>query len=465
MLSSSFNRRVGVLSLGLFALCTVFTVLLLGSGPRVRFVQFQDGFFDRNSTRERIITIRFDRSIEQRDYADSITLEPAVAFTTTTRAQSIELLLDEDLAQDTTYTITVSGVNDRSGRSMSGQHVTSFTTRRAAYMYLERNAQQEQTDNLGEFADMIDVLYRAEVGGDPEVVFEHPLIVSYAANSTHVVIVVRDLDGDSIIVLDQETGQRSVLQPLLNGQIGNLSIARSGPVAAYTVTPDFQSVDLAFYEVYANRLEVLRTDTLETSVPLDDQGQHLKVYATDVDRYGQAVLAQDNKQDFYIISPYDDFAPQLLGAYTSTLGFSNDGASIGFRSGEAFALYDIADGRANPVDVPEDVFVNSIDVRGNDRYVVSNSASSVRVESFLERYQNDVVDRELLWQVDDQTGLLESLDLSYGARLFSAQIIPKGCEFDTVALNTQCVDVETLIFDIDGQEIARHSGFDLVWLP
>lgn len=459
----------------LIAVCVAFAVvffvgalLLLGSGPRVRFVNVADQLTDNAFNRSSTIVINFDRPIERRDYTESISISPAVEFTTETAPQAITVRLAEHLAHDQEYQLTVEpDIVDTTGRMMDSAHETTFESKTPAVAYIERNYDGDNTSG-NDLQD--DRLIRQTLGDNSEVIFTHPQIVDFAASNEFFFISVREDQLDTIVVLDRDSGARQEFEPIIPGQVGNLAIAPGSSVLLYAVNLDSTSVSDEYFAEFDSTLLSLDIETGEQQTLIDDQGENLQAISVRTGEDSQVALLQRPDQTFVAVSPFGNFDPVLLGSHTASYGFDEQVSSILFRDNVLFSIYDIQNAELSPISLPIDGFVQNIIYRNEETYVDLLTEAPFELQEYEVRRLGDASvpsETELIWSTLGREEVrLRNLSVSHDGRYFALHLNPSDCQFDQLFPNNECTVPTTVVYDSETEEeIFEVSGFDMAWLP
>jgi hypothetical protein len=471
MLTNNYYQKVVVICLALLTMIIGLSFVLYNQGPRVRLVQFSEDPAVTSLTKGSTMTLAFDRPLEQKDYTNSITISPDLAFTTKTNVQNITLTFDESFVHDTDYTVTVlPDVYDKSNKRMQNKFISSFSTSQPTYAYIERNYGIDYESDSGFFTDYTDAddhVLLAGAGLEPEVIFSHPEIRSFAANRDYIIVVVKEEDRDQLYTVDLATKEVRQDQLQLGGRINNLTLSPRGQIALFTVQPDFNQVSVEYYETFANRVESLNIKTGETLSLTNEAGEYIKAFDILSDNDGQVALVQDQMQSYYAVSPFNDYEPILIGSYSTSFGFNDNASEIVFRDREEIVRYDIASGGIIPVDLDNSGYTRDLSTKNSSIFASSTSYTSGSTSSDIQRYTDWKSEAKVVWRSSpEDAGAISGFGQSYDNNLLAIRQNPESCRFDTIGTNSQCMTTSTTIFDISEQEIVESfRGFDLIWIP
>lgn len=454
------STTVIILVLAIISLST----LLYVHGPRVRLVTFERDPANTSLQENSNINITFDRPIKDEDYTSKISFFPEIAFSSQTSSQSITLTLKENFKHNTQYTLKIDNeVYDQTGRKMNEDYIKNFVTGEPNYVYIERNYYDLNTQDTAN-----DHVKIAQLGDVPRIIFSHPEIIMFSANSEYVVVAAKEDDFDQLYTINLKDNSVRKEQMKDSSRIATLSLSKFGETALFSTVPDIRYVGTDNFQENAYRLERLNVEKGEIEIVKDDEGFNVKAYTIDLDKYGQVALVQDELQNFFAVSPFGDFDPILLGQRTDTFGFSSETNQILFRENDRIFLYDIASGESDELDLGTSDFIIDIYKNSSEIYFSYNNFSPAEILSFVEKKNVDNnLSSIILWDNRQKTDKsLTDFSISYDGVLLALNQIPKNCVFDNVGANNQCKDSETTIYDsVKKEEVTKFRGIDLQWLP
>ncbi len=455
----------GILSISVVAI-GVLSILLLAHGPRVRFVQFDEGSVDRAYTNGATIVVHFDRPLAVNDYSSLVSFTPELKTTISVSGQTLRITAMQNLDHDTKYTLSIApGIGDTDGAKMNRDYSHTFQTASPRFAYIERNyTSSDIYDPNNEAMDHIKV---GTVGGDNrDIVFSHPEIRLLAANSTHAVVVVRETEEDALYTVSLKGGEARQEKLLFGGRITNLALSPLGNTALMSVVPDFTKVSREYYDEFAHRVVSLDLKSGETKSLSTSGG--LYVYATTIqmDGLGQVALIQDLQAQFFAVSPYNDYDPILLGTYVSSEGIRPDASEIVFQNDFDWERYNVATSERMPLDLKFDVSIDQIRL-GDGALVSALNFEDGGTKAEVYRYASWQDNPMKIWTETANNGVsLYAFSASFDETILALQFNYDTCQFDRFETNTQCTDTSTTLVDTDtGSNVDEFKGFDLVWIP
>lgn len=464
MVINSFNQKITIICLFLGLGVVSLSLLLIQSGPRIRYIQSLGDISETRLSQNATIQLVFDRPIEKTDYSDSIQITPNVDFIAQTNTQNIALTFKENLNHNTEYTITVSPtISDTSGKQMRSPYSHSFTTAEASYIYLERNYSSTTPD------DADDHIKLAAVGSEPQILLSHPEIRSFSANRTYAVVATIEDETDTLYTINLETNEVRREQLFSNGRINNLTLSARGNIVLYTIEPNFNEVSLEYFERIANRIQSVNLITGEVVNLTTDDGSFIKASSITFDTDGQVALIQDLQQTFYAVSPFNDYNPVLIGSYAESFGFNSDLSEIIFRDRESFIRYSIATSDIVPAEFDKkNGYIQDItDQNGEIFYSDSSLFSGISITDIYKKSDWQSPAEETWNQNSSQTGSrIRNFTPSYDNSLLALLQNPDDCQFDSVLYNRSCKTAYFELVDLESDEIIQSfKGSNLIWLP
>lgn len=224
-------------------------------GPRLTGVQFDAQASVAASGSRMILTA--SQPLQQVD-ASQVTVTPAAAVTVSTSGRSIGLRFALPLYDQTSYTVTVSGVTGAGGGPAAT--ITQTFTTPALQAYVLRRG-----------ADGGDTVYRTGIDGAPPVpVYTASHIEDFRATASYLVMSVRtDAERPALVVTDlQGQGARDLPLPDKgDGTVQELQSADRGDVIGYTYTdPDPSAQGAHASSLFTASLKAADADNPPTSI-------------------------------------------------------------------------------------------------------------------------------------------------------------------------------------------------------
>ncbi|MEM6997799.1 MAG: Ig-like domain-containing protein [Patescibacteria group bacterium] len=468
MFSSRYRKGLTAVTLaGLFVFAWL-AVAILSSGPRVRFLSFTNDPNSTSSMKGELATFVFDRPIQSSDYSDLVRITPDINHSVRTDRQSVSIVFNQNLRPDTEYTVELSpGVESESGKRLSEAYAETFITPRASYAYVTRNypanyfSAEKASDNA------LDSLTVGGINGPERVIFEHPTIIDFDANSTHAVVSVQEAETDLLYVVDIASSESKPVHLGLDVRISYIRVPAEGNRALYRIVPNPETTSDEIFKQHVNRVESLDLESLEAAPLRDASGDYLRTFVLDVDDTGSIALVQDNELDFYAVSPYSDFEPVLLGNRNSMLHFSGDGRGILFRDTDDIVRYDLSVFEDQPLQIETSGgFILAAEETDSGLYYALQSAENGVVTDTV--YLQDDGDTRKVWSTDDRSdgARFNSFSLSIGSSLVVIETRPLDCLYDNVSTNSSCPGTRSIVLDIErGQTVHEVEGIGFTWLP
>lgn len=457
----SFNRIITIIVVVLSSLIVILGYLLFQSGPRVRFLDFEVDLNNTVLTVGTSVNIVFDRPLRDSDYTDQIYFIPEIDFSTKTLGQTITVLFEENLQQDTEYSLIVKDeIYDTKGKRMQSQATKRFKTAPYRYAYIQRNYGFD-VDTLNVEDDLI---LQSTIDGNSKVLFRYPQILSFKANNRYSLVAGVNEFADSIFIVDNSNGKSQAIQMPFEGRILKLAVSARSNIGAFILRPEYDQNDIAYYESYANRTYTVNLETGAVTEIVDQIGNPIKSYDIAIDTNGQYILIQDDRQIYYIASPLNEYTPLPIGSYTIYKSQGIAANSVIFRNASGFTEVDIATGANNEITIPIEGYVQ--DVLFLNRNIALYSPSYYAGVWSAEIYMFDGTTKEDIWNLTSKDTLVSSLGASYDGKLLSITSNGAPCDQDAIGSNSVCKDIRTEIYDRAKQEtVNSFYGFDLIWLP
>ncbi len=435
----------------------------------MRLVEFSRRPEDTSLQRGETIRLLFDRRLSEEDHSPKISFLPEIDFSAQTNGQSITITLDDNLQSSTKYSLNIAaGISEDGGSSLSSGFSYTFTSAAARLLYIDRNYPDgyfESPTNVED--DVPDNLMLTGLNGEPESIFSHAVISSYAATDAYAAVLIEDDGSNRIFIVNLDNRNvREVTLPF-DGQVRDLSVARRGDRAYYRIRPDFREVSDEFFALNANRVEAIDLETSVSSPITNDNGDLLQAFSLQIDPTGTYALIQENSLQYFAISPFDDFEPVLIGSRSGLYGFSADGNSVLFRDNEALSSYDVASSSSEVIATETEGFIRS--ASGTDQggivYVANDSRDGLNQQEV--RLYKDGTTELIVSSLDiAQDATIENARTSLDGRHVAIEVRPEGCRFDQVDAYSVCQGTYNVIYDIQQQRLSSQlDGFAPTWLP
>lgn len=446
----------------LLIVITALSWLLYSRGPRVRSVDFAKPPSEISFTSGDVLTVNFDRPLQNADYSGQISFEPKVNFAAKTQNQSVAITLRDNLQHNTAYIINIGpDIFDSSGKKMQESHEYVFSTAQPSYVYLERNY---GIDSENYFQDKDDYIKLGQIGEPTETIFSHPKIIKFSASDKYIVAAVREDQTDALYIVDRKTNKTTRTELPIAGQISKLELGIRGTVALLTVMPDFNSVEPEYFKEHSNSLFSLNINSGEIQNILDSNGEQFKAYSIHTETYSQFALIQDGNLSYHIVSPFNDFEPVLIGLHTDTFGFNELSSEIIFRDNSKFSVYNVGSGSLEDLILDNDANIRDLTSINDQLFALSSVYSVDGYNDYIETI--NAAGKTRLWTSDSDDETIQNFTPSYDASLLSIQLGSINCDYDDLSPNSQCSDANTIIYDTKSKSIIEHiNGFDLIWLP
>jgi hypothetical protein len=459
MLYSNYARKLGgVIFFLLVAIC-VLSYYLYFNGPRVRNVTYDRSPEERAFHKGSVITINFDRPLNYADYSNQIRFTPEVEFKTQTSTQSILVIVEENLRHQSEYVLEIGpDIYDQTLKPMKFAHKAKLFTYTPRYVYLQRNYQQGINDRI---------IMRSMAGEEREL-FSSAEINQFAANNNYLLVSTKGAIEDSLYAINLESGEQRQVELRWGGRFDNLSIVPNSNHALFTVLTNRNEVSQAFFERFANRvesldLESLQSDTLSATGIGYIQAKYIDLYSD-----GRVALLQDLDNQFLAVSPYNDYQPVVVGTHTTALGFDEDGNNIIFRDNTQFVQYQIESGDIKPISIPFDGYLQSFSQQNDDLYTLHVETGFEEIRTAINKLETwDDTEPSEIWSNRDLPGYhARKFKVNFDSELLSVELNTNNCQFDNYTPNIKCKEAKTALIDArNGEIIEEFRGVDLVWLP
>jgi len=465
---SSYTKFIGIVCGVLTVLSLAGAVALYLQGPRVRAVRYERNPSTAAHTYSSLITIQFNRILQQQDYTEQISVTPALDFDATTSGSTIILTLQENLRSGTTYNFSVGPyIIDSSNNQMSGTYELQIETAPTRFAYIERNYGPAAASSLFTETDADDHIVLSSVDNptEREILFSDPAISSFDANAQYALVATAPSSfANKLYYIDSASGSVTPVELAVAGRIGNVAVHDQAPIGLYTLTPDLNTVGDEVFDEFANRIYGIDFSSGETWVLTNQDGVSLQAFDLDYSGSSQAVLLQDPQLDFYIASVFNDFDPAPIGSFTQSYGYSDDLTDIVFRDFDDIVVLDIAAGTTQSITEASTARLDSVQISNNMIFAQQSASALTSGSSSLATIdQASITD---IWNDQFSGGRLNTASVSFDARHAALEIRPESCTLDRVSPNSRCQEAYTILLNtVTQDEIDIITGFDVVWLP
>jgi hypothetical protein len=459
MQTRSFNKLVAVVSLIIVVAIIILSWVLVSRGPRVRNITTEPSLGTSSKTIGTTININFDRAINQGINYDDIMIEPEVEFNVNTSSQAIQIVLLENLESDSQYVLKINqGIYDKSNQNRSAPTEYILKTGSPSFSYLQRNY-DDSVSGGG-----LDKIFLKQIGQNNKEIFAASEIVNYTANDSHVVASVRGEENDDLYIIDRSTNSIDKLDLGIEGEISIIDTSPRGKIVMYAVEYDQRKVSTDFFNKFSNIVYSLNTETRQTTTLTHKSGESVKAKEIFMSPNGQSALIRSAmSQDYYVVSPHNDYDPIYLGAHDFSFGFNQDGTQIIFVDAGVANIFDIRKTETSQLKIER---FGKIDGSQKNLFFSQQSYSAeTGLESSVVSY--DFVNKKsnVIWQLDSSFGLTD-ISPSFDAKYIAAQVNPLPCDYDLLGLASQCRDVITKIINTKNDSLQEEvEGFNLIWLP
>ena len=457
---SRYHRMLVLVLVGMLITSMLLAGMLSRSGPRVRIVTMNK---EVQLSRGTSITLAFDRPLEKKDYKAEVSLNPAVPLETSVKGKSLIVSIQANLLQNTHYELKVNPeIYDTSGHKMAKTYTYAFISASARYMYVRRDYEMD-THTIDKKDD---ILFLADLTGATTELFHVKRIRMFRANRQYAVVVSDEGGSDVLYTINIKTKAVRRYPLDIQGEVRDLELSPLGTIALFSVQPEFRPDDPEYFDTYAYRLQALDIASGNAYLVNDGSGDALKVETIAVNNDGQYALIKDVKRSFFIVSPYNDFAPVLLGIHARSHGFDADSKTILFEDEGTISSYDISTSTAT-VRPMQDIILGVDESRGSIFAQVAEYSNGVYATK-IKRSPSWSAPFETVWEPSGFTdkNLVRAFYASYDQRFIAVQLNTENCQFDDYGTSSECEDVSMILYDTkDKKELGTIKGFGLVWLP
>lgn len=303
-------------------------------GPRVTDAQFDPDAAVSASGSRLILTT--NQSLQTVD-ASQVTISPLVDFTVATSGRQLGIRFSLPLYDDTTYTVTVTGVTGTGGGPTST--ITETITTPALDVYV-----LERTDEG-------DTVYRTGLDGTAAVaVFTASHIEDFRATTSYLVMSVRtDDDKPELVVTDSDgQGARDLVLPGDGtGTVQELQSADRGDVIGYTYTDADPSAAGAYTSaLFTASLKPADADTPPTAIQAGGAAVNASDWRFVPDADDILVLSFDGR---LLLTPPDGSDVVDLGAAAAIEGIARGSTTAVVMRTDGLFTVDLSDGTTTPL--------------------------------------------------------------------------------------------------------------------
>lgn len=455
-----YYRKLTGITLFLALIILLLSVKLYASGPRVRIVNINT---QAQLTRGSVIRLTFDRPLYQSDFTSSISISPGVPIETAVDGKNLIVTLKANLSQDTEYVLTVKPeIADRAQHKMSKEYKTTFHTSVARYVYLQR----KYADRVAATEKPEDVIYLGDIAGQKTELFSAGKIRLMRANGKSVVVVVDEGETDGLYSIDLLTRQVSHQALMTKGRVSDMALSPQGSVALVSVQPDYDPNNPNYFNENAYKLQAFDSIKGKVYEITNTDGSPLQADSIMFNTDGQYALVRDMKRSFLVISPYNDFAPVLLGKHTRAHGFDAESKEIIFEDNGKLSSYALDSAQSTEHSI-QDIVLNVTQSKGDIFMQVAEYDDGLFITK-IKRSPSWDAPFSAVWEPTASTAksLVRSFEESYDQRYIAVQIDSENCQFDDYDIASECKDVTTTLFDTEEKkEMQKIDGFGFIWLP
>ncbi|WP_404430063.1 hypothetical protein LG299_10780 [Microbacterium lacus] len=382
-----------------------------------------------------------------------VTVEPSVPFAVDTSGRSVGVRFGMPLHDDTTYTVTITGLTGIGGGPESTVTET-FTT-----PSLEVNLAQRRD---GED----DIVYRTDLTGEQAVaIFHHPRIEDFRATGSHLVMSVRDDDDRSSLIVTDLNGENARELPLPgDGSIRGLQAADRGEVIGYTFSDADLGEDGGLESVlFTASLDASAADAAPTQVTIAGADPRVADWRFVPDTDSILVLGFDAN---LLLAASDGSGATSLGSALAIQGIAGTDAIVDRM--ENTVVIDLTDGSEAPLveaDTVLGLLGSVLPVPGGGTlrtYATIDDAGAIGATQ-LAFVDSDGVAR-VIGEVPVSDAYLQTC-VSPSGRYAALLVAPDAVSnpYDLYPLPLPA-NLETQVVEIDdGTPVVSLNGFDISW--
>ncbi|BDZ40099.1 Ig-like domain-containing protein [Microbacterium suwonense] len=421
----------------------------LTQGPRVSAVNVDAA--QTIATSGSRLTLTLNQPVAAIDPAQ-VSVQPAVPFTIDAAGRSIGIRFTTALDDETTYSISVTGVRGASGGPASDL-TTSFTTPASRILLLQRSA------------DGDDKIFRTDLSGERATpVFAHPRIDDYRATSNRIVVAVEDDDGSRLIVMDRDgTNQRELPLPG-DGYVSSVQVSDRGGFVGYSYS------DRELTET-TGRASVLVTQSLsgegEPRV-VQVAGEDASIAEWQFVPGSSSLLFIDFDGALGVEDPSTNAEVKSMGVAAGILGISRGTyTAIVERTDGSTVQLDLTDGTETPLPASDPDYGDADTIvpypGGTLRHVVQRDESGMPTGQAVVRVNDDGA-ADVIREVSGADAILQTCVSPSGqyAAVVVAPDLPTNA-YDDLLLPLPST-LHTQLIDLSGKRaLPNLNGFDISW--
>jgi len=388
-------KRLVLLSFVYFmALCLGYALLLFHQGPRVRHFLYNPTVYRKS------IIVTFDRPLKQnRTVEPYISINPKVSFSAAQTANQITISINQNLASDTSYTVTIKpGIQD--GRRVYSQQSYTKVIKRppASYTYLNRVYTCLEATQGKPCKDQI---IEQGVGSSKRTILAEAVHIKSFDRNRDYLVVLRGVSktADALFVINLHNKKHTEVSLGGRVMVSKIGMSPSLPVVTFMAYGD-SAQSLSTFQSYD-----IRSKRFITIKPPGnpDNGVSDFFYSHD----GSALLYQDFNSVYYVTDPMTPgYKPTLIGSYADSGGFNYNDSKLLFQdAANGIFIYDALNKSKQPVRLTETApkfnFASNSDAIIAQAFVLGNGSS---VSTNLVRQAGDAT--TILYHLNDQTNLV-----------------------------------------------------------
>lgn len=443
----SFYKLISLVAGGLIIACTILSILLLQSGPRVRSITPTLDAQNQPTAKQQVVRVQFDRPIPQMNLKPFVTVHPAAEFDIRQEGQVIYITFNKNLQLGTEYSMTIkSNLPDVRGRQIGHDITYRFMSEPAELLYVERN--YEALDRV--------VSYNP-ISKKSETIMEADTIIHLASNGSYLAIVQRDADNvDTVMLREQASGAMFKLTNLKpKSSISKIALSPSNQLAVVTPTVDKQaSNELWRFAISGTQLSPVGQPTAGVmDIKYSHDGQVLVVKKTD---------------GLYYLGPTTaESTLSLLGEFFSIGDFNHTNDKLLVETNTSVMVYDASAQKTLSLpelfgtDAKTPTFLHNSDDIAYRNYRAKPGTDSF--ETTVEVTRNKARDTTLSLQPKEY--FLGDIAVSADDRYLAVQLATAAQLYDDYRLNAKPEGTVIRIFDRTTQQYLpeKLTGVDPIW--
>lgn len=419
-------------------------------GPRMTDVQFDpDAAVSASGSRLILTTTQSLQEVQP----EQVTITPASDVTVETSGRSVGIRFALPLRDDTEYTVQIADVQ-AVGSDVTSTLTETFRTPALEIYLLQRG-------------DETDTVFRTGLDGENAVpVFEHPHIEDYRATPQHLVMSVRDDNGESQLIVTDPDGTNPRNLPLPgDGTIQDLQTADRGELIGYTHTDADMSAEGAQASVlYTASLKDADAEVQPTRIDISGEAVSVAQWRFVPDTDSVLLLSFEGR---LVLTPPSGGDAVDLGAAAEIEGIARGAATAVVLRADGLFDVDLTDGSETPV-------VEASGVEGSFGAIMPLGGTDT-LRQFTEPgatggttlyVVDDVGDATPVFSVQGASALLQTC-VSPSGRYVAALVQPDAASNPYVTGYELPLPsrVETHIIDLDNldAEVPALDAFDISW--